>query len=136
MPGSDTPHPAQSHNKLPFKLRFSGFVPEYFLTLQDTEMMQQLSHICPNSWFYPIISSSCHICSYKGLHLFCPKGWIPFWTKHRWKPGVKYLFSQERNEEMDACRTYIFYLKCPVDKNLANALPCIKNFISGKNMIS
>lgn len=36
-----------------------------------------------------IPSFSCHICSYKGLHLFYPEGWIPFWTKQKWKSGGK-----------------------------------------------
>lgn len=89
MPGSDTPHPAQSHDKLPFKPYFNEFVPEYFLTLRDTEMMQKLPQTFPNSWFCPILSSSCHICSYTGLHLLYPKGWIPFWTKHKGKSGGK-----------------------------------------------
>lgn len=36
-----------------------------------------------------IPSFSCRICSYKGLCLFYPEGWIPFWTKHKWKSRGK-----------------------------------------------
>lgn len=89
MPGSDTPHTAQPHNKLLFKLHFSGFVPEDFLTAQNTELIWKQSQTFPKRWFCPILSSSCHICSYKGFHQFYPKGWIPFWTKHKWKSGIK-----------------------------------------------
>lgn len=49
--------------------------------------------------------------------------------------GVNTCFHRKKNEEMDACRTQMLYLKRLIDKNLAKALPSIKNFISGKNMM-
>lgn len=87
MPGSDTSHPAQSHDELPFKPHFSGFVPEYFLTARDTEMMQQLSQTCPNTWFYPILFLP-HL-QLQRTPSVLSRRLDSFWTKQKWKSEGK-----------------------------------------------
>lgn len=99
--------------KLAFKLQLrNGFIPEHFLTAK-IEIKWSKSYHKPAQTliFIPFLSYCCHICSYDGLHLFHPKGWIPTCDLSKKKLGGKKTAFTRKNEEMDACRTWTFYLR-------------------------